>query len=148
MTLSRRQFLNTAALTGLSLSMPRLLLANAETDARFVFVILRGALDGLAAVPPYADANYARARGQLTISSPSGAGGALKLDGMFSMHPSLSKLHARYTAGELAVIHAVASPYRERSHFDAQDLLENGTRQPHGANDGWLNRSIAALPSA
>jgi uncharacterized protein (DUF1501 family) len=71
---------------------------------------------------------------------------SLKLDGLFALHPSLTKLHARYAAKELAVIHAVASPYRERSHFDAQDLLENGTVKPHGANDGWLNRALAAMP--
>ncbi|MBC7983224.1 MAG: DUF1501 domain-containing protein [Candidatus Obscuribacterales bacterium] len=148
-SLTRRNFLANAALSSASIAMPRLLLAEANTtlnsDARFVFVILRGALDGLAAVPAYGDGNYARMRGELALSAPDSAAGALKLDGMFALHPALSKLHQRYSVGELAVFHAVASPYRDRSHFDAQDLLENGTRKPHGANDGWLNRALATL---
>jgi uncharacterized protein (DUF1501 family) len=140
------------ALASAGVAMPRLLLANAGgndmADARFVFVILRGALDGLAAVPPYGDRNYATMRGELALSAPGGENGALKLDSHFGLHPALSKMHARYTAGELAVFHAIASPYRDRSHFDGQDLLENGTFKPHGANDGWLNRALAALPES
>ncbi len=139
-SVTRRNFINTMALASADVAMPRLLLANSNTEARFVLVILRGALDGLAAVPPYGDGNYARVRGELAISQ------SLKLDGLFGLHPSLTKLHSRYTAGELSVLHAVASSYRERSHFDGQDLLENGTPKPHGANDGWLNRALAALP--
>jgi uncharacterized protein (DUF1501 family) len=134
---------------GASALAPRVLLANGatESDARFIFVILRGALDGLAAVAPYVDSNYARVRGELALSMPGTEGGALKLDGSFALHPSLVNLHRRYGAGELIVFHAVASPYRERSHFDGQDLLENGTIKPHGALDGWLNRALTALPS-
>jgi uncharacterized protein (DUF1501 family) len=147
-SVTRRDFLNSIALATAGVAMPRLLLANASTDARFVFVILRGALDGLAAVPPYGDGNYARMRGELALSTPGSAGSALKLDGTFALHPSLANLHKRYGEGELTVLHAVASPYRDRSHFDGQDLLENGTLKPHGANDGWLNRALAVLPSA
>jgi uncharacterized protein (DUF1501 family) len=145
---TRRDFIGSALSAGVGLAMPRLLLASANTDARFVFVILRGALDGLAAVPPYGDGNYAGKRGELALSVGGGDGSALKLDGMFALHPALAKLHGRYTSGELAVIHAVASPYRERSHFDGQDLLENGTLKPHGANNGWLNRALASLPAS
>ncbi len=148
--INRRHFLLNAGVSTLAVStlMPRLLLAKAETDARFVFVILRGALDGLAAVPAYGDGNYASKRGELALSVSGGEGGSLKLDGMFALHPSLVKLHQRYDASELAVFHAIASPYRDRSHFDGQDLLENGTLKPHGANDGWLNRTLATLPSS
>ena len=142
--LTRRDFLGAATAASACIAAPRLVLANAQTDARFVFVILRGALDGLAAVAPYGDGNYAGKRGELALSI-GGDGGARKLDGLFALHPSLAKLHERYNAGELVAFHAVASPYRDRSHFDGQDLLENGTVRPHGANDGWLNRSLAAL---
>jgi uncharacterized protein (DUF1501 family) len=147
-SITRRQFLQRATLAAAGTALPQLLWANAATDARFVFVILRGALDGLAAVAPYGDPSYARVRGELALASPGATETSRKLDGMFSLHPSLAKLHARYAAGELAVVHAVASPYRDRSHFDAQDLLENGTQVPHGASDGWLNRALSALPSA
>jgi uncharacterized protein (DUF1501 family) len=123
--------------------LPRLVLADADTDARFVLVILRGALDGLAAVPAYGDGNYASRRGALAITSPT-----YKLDGMFALNPALAQLHARYQAKELVVFHAAASPYRERSHFDGQDLLENGTANSAGVHDGWLNRMLPALPLA
>jgi uncharacterized protein (DUF1501 family) len=137
--ITRRRFLAGAALGSFAAFAPRLLLANAATESRLVVVILRGALDGLAAVPAYGDGNYARLRGELAITAPS-----LRLDGMFALHPALEHLHERYRAKELAVIHAVASPYRERSHFDGQDLLENGTSRPH-ARDGWLNRALRSM---
>ncbi|MGH8189591.1 MAG: DUF1501 domain-containing protein, partial [Steroidobacteraceae bacterium] len=106
-------------------------------------VILRGALDGLAAVPPYGDGNYAAKRGAVAITSPE-----YKLDGLFGLHPSLTRLHERYRAKELIVLHAVATAYRDRSHFDGQDLLENGTAGAKAAKDGWLNRLLPALPLA
>jgi uncharacterized protein (DUF1501 family) len=111
-----------------------------------VVVILRGALDGLAAVPPYADPDYASLHRELAIAAPGAADGALALNNTFGLHPSLSYLHERYTAGELIVFNAVASPYRDRSHFDGQNVLENGFTKPAGAADGWLNRALAALP--
>lgn len=139
--LHRRTFLQGAALGGLAWMMPGLALAEAETESRFVLVILRGALDGLAAVPPYGDGNYARQRGQLAITAP-----AHKLDGLFGLNPGLAQLHARYEAKELVVFHAVASQYRERSHFDGQDWLENGAGA--GVHDGWINRMLPSLPLA
>jgi uncharacterized protein (DUF1501 family) len=123
--------------------LPRCVFADAATDARFVLVILRGALDGLAAVPAYGDGAYASKRGALAITAPQ-----LKLDGMFALNPSLTQLHERFRSKELLVFHAVASPYRERSHFDGQDLLENGTSAPKSAHDGWLNRALPLLPEA
>jgi uncharacterized protein (DUF1501 family) len=120
-------------------------LAQAATNKRFVFVILRGALDGLAAVPPYADRDYRSVRGSLALNAPGQSDGMLDLDGRFGLHPSLQPLQAMYQARELAVVHAVATPYRSRSHFDGQDLLENGTTRPRGAADGWLNRAIGLM---
>jgi len=120
--------------------------AQADDSARLVVVILRGALDGLAAVPPYGDAHYAGLRQELAIGAPGSDGGALDLDGRFGLHPSLDFLHERYQAGELAVLHAIASPYRDRSHFDGQAVLENGLTHTLGSSDGWLNRTLAAMP--
>jgi uncharacterized protein (DUF1501 family) len=148
-TISRRQFLETSVFAGAStLLAARLALADAPTDSRFVFVLLRGALDGLSAVPPVGDPDYAALRGQIALAK-SGAGAALPLGpdaGLFGLHPSLTFLHASYQAKELAVIHAVATPYRERSHFDAQNVLESGDRRPHGSTSGWINRALATLP--
>lgn len=115
---------------------------------RLVFVILRGALDGLAAVPACGDPGYAQLRGDLAIGRPGTDGGALPLDGIFGLHPSLSFMQQSYAARELIVFHAVATPYRDRSHFDGQNVLETGYPQPHVVETGWLNRALAALPAA
>jgi uncharacterized protein (DUF1501 family) len=109
-------------------------------------VILRGALDGLSAVPPYGDPDYHNARGPIAIAGPGESKGALDLDGFFGLHPAMPLLHERYRAGELLVVHAAASAYRERSHFDGQNVLENGGERPSGTASGWLNRALGALP--
>lgn len=141
--LNRRAFVISSVLGGVATLLPRVPFAKANPDARFVLVILRGALDGLAAVPAYGDGNYASKRGALAITAPS-----QKLNGMFALHPALTNLYQRYHERELIVFHAVASPYRERSHFDGQDLLESGTVELKGARDGWLNRVLPALPAS
>jgi uncharacterized protein (DUF1501 family) len=144
-SLPRREFLCAAGMASMTTLLPRMSLAYADTDSRFVFIILRGALDGLAAVAPYGDGNYQRVRGALALPAPGTTNGALKLDGMFALNPALKNLYQRYQAKELLVMHAVASPYRDRSHFDGQDLLENGTIAPHGSIDGWLNRALSGM---
>ncbi|HME41139.1 MAG TPA: DUF1501 domain-containing protein [Steroidobacteraceae bacterium] len=143
--LTRRRFLTGSGALAVSAALPNVLFARTGGSARLVVVILRGALDGLAAVPPYADPNYASLHRELAISAPGAADGALALDHTFGLHPSLAFLHERYSAGELVVFHAVASPYRDRSHFDGQNVLENGLAKPIGTADGWLNRALAAL---
>jgi uncharacterized protein (DUF1501 family) len=124
-----------------------LALANAPTDARFVMVILRGAMDGLAAVPPYADKDYAEQRGSLAFAAPGQENGCLELTGRFGLNPALAELMPLWQAGEFAVLHAAATPYRARSHFDGQDMLETGGAQ-HALADGWLNRALAAMGGA
>ncbi len=141
--MNRRQWLSAAAAAGL----PSLAFALVETDRRLVVVILRGAMDGLSAAPPWGDPDYERARAGLALPRPGAPGGALDLDGAFGLNPALAGLHRRYGAGELAVFHAIASPYRDRSHFDGQNLLETGAAQPYGLPDGWLNRALAGLPA-
>src|SRR5204862_47562 len=117
---ARRTLLRASVQLTLLAPFARVASALPNADARFVIVILRGALDGLAAVAPYGEPQYRSLRGALALDSPGSTGGALKLDGLFALHPSLTNLHAMYAAKELAVLHAVATPYRERSHFDAQ----------------------------
>jgi uncharacterized protein (DUF1501 family) len=146
MRMPRREFLSLTALSAGALITSRLAFARTARRARLVVVILRGALDGLAAVPPYADPDYAALRRDAALRGPGQANGVLPLNGFFGLHPSLSFLAQCYAARELTVFHALASPYRERSHFDGQDVLENGTRQPHGVQTGWLNRALAQLP--
>lgn len=138
MALDRRAFVGATAL----LAASPVLFAQAATERRFVFILQRGAADGLNTVIPYADPAYARARGPLALEPGSG----LKLDGSFALHPSLPALHALYGAGQATFFHAVASPYRDRSHFDGQNVLETGGRAPYQLKDGWLNRLLALLP--
>jgi uncharacterized protein (DUF1501 family) len=122
---------------------PRLCLARVPGEGRLVFVFLRGGLDGLAAVAPYGEPAYARVRGELSVAAATGD--ALKLDGMFALHPQLTHVHAMFLSGECAVLHAVATAYRSRSHFDAQNLLENGTARPHARDAGWLNLALQSV---
>jgi uncharacterized protein (DUF1501 family) len=115
---------------------------------RLVVVLLRGALDGLAAVPAYGDAAWSALRGNADADAAAAKGvpvpAALRLDAGFGLHPSLAHLHAWYGQNELLVVHATASPYRERSHFDAQQLLESGGDKPFALNTGWLGRALQA----
>lgn len=136
--MDRRHFLGTAAL----LAAPRILFAKAATERRFIFVIQRGAADGLNTLIPYADPAYASARGALAIDPAS----ALKLDGSFALHPSLVHLRTLYAAKQATLFHAVASPYRDRSHFDGQNVLESGGSAPYQVKDGWMNRLLGVLP--
>ncbi len=148
--MKRREFLATGALAAggvlLSSQVTFAGMANGK-KSRLVFIILRGALDGLEAVPACGDPGYAGLRGELEIGRPGTDGGALALDGTFGLHPSLSFMHQTYAARELIVFHAVASPYRDRSHFDGQNVLETGYPQPHAVETGWLNRALAAIPA-
>jgi len=121
---------------------------NSTADGRFVFIILRGALDGLSAVPPYGDPAYSDLRGPLALPVPGSAGGALRLDNVFGLHPSLAFLQECFSAQELTVLHAVATPYRDRSHFDGQDVLESGIIRPHASESGWLNRALTVQDGA
>jgi uncharacterized protein (DUF1501 family) len=149
--IARRRFIALASLAGASALLPARFAfgATPAQQNRFVFILLRGALDGLAAVPPCGDPAYAGLRRESAIAAPgSGPDAALQLDGTFGLNPSLGFLHEAYAARELLVMHAVATPYRERSHFDGQDVLENGSVRPHATQSGWLNRALQAMPVA
>jgi uncharacterized protein (DUF1501 family) len=137
MSLDRRSFLSAATLFTAS----PVLFAQAATERRFIFIIQRGAADGLNTVIPYAEPAYASARGALAIDASS----ALKLDGTFALHPSLTKLRDLYAAEQAMFFHAVASPYRDRSHFDGQNVLETGGAAPYQVKDGWMNRLVGLL---
>ncbi|MCW3476806.1 DUF1501 domain-containing protein [Limobrevibacterium gyesilva] len=142
MKLTRRSALLGLA-SAVSLGRASLALAEAPTDRRFVVVILRGALDGMAAVVPYGDPALAGLRGELLPPQPGEPNGLLDLGGFFGLHPALGGLHALYQENQLLPVHAVAGPYRSRSHFDAQDYMESGAS--HRLTSGWLNRVAGQL---
>jgi uncharacterized protein (DUF1501 family) len=114
--------------------------SGAKDERRFVLVILRGGLDGLSAVPAIGDPDFAAARGPL---AQFGAAPLALPDTPFALHPQLAQLHAMYGRGELTVLHAVGLPYRDRSHFDAQQVLESGGTRPYDLSTGWLGRALA-----
>jgi uncharacterized protein (DUF1501 family) len=123
--------------------LPRL--AHAEgRDPRFLTIILRGALDGLATVAPVGDPDWVALRGDNALTLE-GKAPALKLDDFFALFPGMPNLHRLFKAKEAIVVHACATPYRERSHFDGQDLLESGLAKPAPSESGWLNRAVASL---
>jgi uncharacterized protein (DUF1501 family) len=136
--LDRRTLISAAAA---ALALPRLALAAAPTERRFIFIILRGAMDGIGTVIPYADPAYAPARRQLAETATAPA----KIDGLFALHPALAATAGLFAGKEALAIHAVASPYRERSHFDGQNILETGGVAAYVHKDGWLQRLLAAI---
>ena len=125
----------------------------AERDPRFLAIVLRGALDGLAVAAPVGDPQWYQLRGAdalpLDGAKPGlpldGAKPGLPLDGMFALNPAMPNLHRLYRDGEAIVVHAVATSYRDRSHFDGQDVLQTGAVKPGALDTGWLNRALASL---
>ncbi len=141
--INRRNLVLTGAAGALSLGFaPRLAFAQAASDRRFVFIIQRGAADGLGTLAPVGDPAFAAQRGVLAQDFADAA----KLDAMFALHPNLKNVAQMYAAKEAMFVHAVASPYRDRSHFDAQNVLETGGNVAYQLKDGWLNRLLAILP--
>ena len=117
-------------------------------DPRFLVIVLRGALDGLAAVAPVGDPDWVKLRGDKALVLD-GKTPALTLDSFFALNPAMPNLHRLYKAGQAIVVHATATPYRERSHFDGQDVLESGFARPGYVDEGgWLNRALASLEPA
>src|SRR5207302_75270 len=124
---------------------PKFAAAAGGRDPRLIVVILRGALDGLATVAPTGDPDYAGLHGSIALTSD-GPHAALMLDSFFALHPSMPEFARMYREKHAAVIHAVATSYRDRSHFDGQDVLESGFAGPGRVQSGWLNRALQALP--
>ena len=124
-------------------TVPRIARADGR-DPRLLAIVLRGGVDGLAVVAPVGDPDWLKLRSEKSLTAD-GQTPALPLDGFFALNPAMPNLHRLYQAGQATVVHAVASPYRERSHFDGQDVLESGLSKPGSADTGWLNRALAAL---
>jgi uncharacterized protein (DUF1501 family) len=141
--MERRDFLKNMCYGGIAtFGFPVVSFAHVRQSGRLVFVLLRGGFDGLAAVVPYGDAAYSGLRGPLAFN----AGDLITLNDQFGLAPGLAPLKAFWDRDELVVLHAMAIPYRTRSHFDGQAILETGMDKPIGASDGWLNRLLQVMP--
>ena len=142
--LTRRFFLAGAgAAAGVAtVGLPRMAFASANTPRRFVFIIQRGAADGLHIVAPTGDPAFAGIRGDFARDLSGGA----KLGSFFTLHPALTQTAKMYADKQALFVHAVASPYRDRSHFDGQNVLETGGSAAYRMKDGWMNRLLGLLP--
>ncbi len=145
LSLNRRELVAGAGVAFAAANLPRWASAAGARDPRLVVIILRGALDGLSAVGPIGDPDYVGLHGELALQLD-GPHAALPLDGFFALNPALKTFGRLYGEKKALVIHAAATNYRERSHFDGQDVLESGMPSPGRTESGWLNRAIGKLP--
>lgn len=142
--MDRRSFIRASGLIAASsMFAPKLAFAKATGDRRFLFIIQRGAADGLAIVAPTGDPAYSGLRADLMKPLEGGT----KLDSMFTLHPALAETGKMFAARQASFVHAVASPYRDRSHFDGQNVLETGGSLPYRLEDGWMNRLVRTMPA-
>ncbi|QKC93365.1 DUF1501 domain-containing protein [Mesorhizobium sp. NZP2298] len=143
---SRRAVLMTGGALFAWAYLPRFARAADNRDPRLIVIVLRGALDGLSAVGPVGDPDYAGLHGDIALSL-TGSHAALPLDGFFVVNPAMPVFARLFKASQAAVVHAAATGYRERSHFDGQDVLESGFAGPGHVATGWLNRALESLPA-
>ncbi len=147
--MNRRHF--TAAATSLLgaslLTRGPVAFAKTPTDKRLIVIVLRGAMDGLHALAPYADRDYAKLRPGLALTRPGGNNPVIDLNGSFGLHPKLTPLKTLFDAKELSFIPAASTSYRARSHFEAQNMLETLGSAPYVMKTGWLNRTLLAMNS-
>ena len=140
--MDRRTFVRGMCLGGAAtFALPAVRFAQVPGSSKLVFVLLRGGFDGLAAVVPVDDPGYAALRGSMAFS----ASDVVRVDAGFGLAPGLAPLRALWDDGQLVALHAMAIPYRTRSHFDGQAILETGLDGPNGASDGWLNRLLQVM---
>jgi len=140
--MKRRDFIRTMCSGGLAtFALPIVNFAQVPQRGRFVFILLRGGFDGLAALVPYGDPDYRAIRGSFAFD----ASDLVELDNTFGLAPGLAPLRAFWDDNQLAAVHAMAIPHRTRSHFDGQAVLESGLTRPVGSSDGWLNRLLQVM---
>lgn len=147
----RRQLLKAGALVSASLLLPVgrtawALTSDTQTPGRLIVIFLRGAVDGLNVVAPYADGEYYDYRPSIALAPPGHSKGLLDLDGHFGLHPALSDLMPLWQERSLAFVHASGSPDPNRSHFEAQAYMERGEPGVNHGDVGWMNRLLTALP--
>ena len=140
---SRRELLLASGVLFAWAHLPKVARAEGR-DPRLLVIVLRGALDGLATAAPVGDPDWIKLRGELALVLD-GKTPALPLDALFALNPAMPNLHRLYQAKQAAIVHATATPYRERSHFDGQDMLESGLDRPGRSDTGWLNRALLAI---
>ncbi|PDH65770.1 MAG: hypothetical protein CNE89_10675 [Sphingomonadaceae bacterium MED-G03] len=144
--LDRRGFIGAASGIAATLAVPRIAYAaRAPTDRRFVLLIQRGAADGLHILAPTGDPAFAAQRSAFADKLE---GGLVLGSSFFTLHPALVRIGQMAEQKQARFVHATASAYRDRSHFDGQNVLESGGLRPYAEKTGWMNRLLTQLPGA
>ena len=137
--MKRRNFLKGSLGTLYMMASPNMAFPDVKlSDKRLLVVLLRGGMDGLAAIPPLGDKNLSKIRKDVLVQ------GANDLDGFFGIHPNLKFLESEYQTGNAAFVHATSFPYTGRSHFDGQNIMETGSEQAYAVTSGWVGRAMNA----
>jgi uncharacterized protein (DUF1501 family) len=136
MKISRRDFLKGTAtslfLAGFNLPA----LATSSRKKNLVVIMLRGGMDGLCAVPVIGDKNFEKRRKSILIED------TIKLNSDFALHPRLIGFNKCWNENTGTIVHATSIPYKQRSHFEGQNLMESGGRVPYQEKTGWVGRAM------
>jgi uncharacterized protein (DUF1501 family) len=136
MKISRRDFLKGTAtslfLAGFNLPA----FATSSRKKNLVVIMLRGGMDGLCAVPVIGDKNFEKRRKSILIED------TIKLNSDFALHPRLIGFNKCWNENTGSIVHATSIPYKQRSHFEGQNLMESGGRAPYQEKTGWVGRAM------
>jgi len=136
MKINRRDFLKTTAMTSLYFAGFGLPTFASQNKKNLVVIMLQGGMDGLCAVPVKDDKNFQKLRSKINLDK------TLDLTSDFDLHPALENFKSLWDQNNASVFHATSIPYRERSHFEGQNLMMTGGRVPYKHKTGWLGRGM------
>ena len=136
MKINRRDFLKTTAATSLYFAGFGLPSFASQNKKNLVVIMLQGGMDGLCAVPVKDDKNFEKLRSKINLDE------TLKLTSDFDLHPALENFKSLWDQNNASVFHATSIPYKERSHFEGQNLMMTGGRVPYKHKTGWLGRGM------
>ena len=136
MKINRRDFLKTTAMTSLYFAGFGLPSFASQNKKNLVVIMLEGGMDGLCAVPVKDDKNFQKLRSKINLDK------TLILTSDFDLHPALENFKSLWDQNNASVFHATSIPYKERSHFEGQNLMMTGGRVPYKHKTGWLGRGM------
>ena len=136
MKISRRDFLKGSATTLFLAGFNLPALATSSRKKNLVVIMLRGGMDGLCAVPVIGDKNFEKRRKSILIEN------TIKLNSDFALHPKLIGFNKCWNENTGSIVHATSIPYKQRSHFEGQNLMESGGRVPYQEKTGWVGRAM------
>ena len=136
MKINRRDFLKTTAMTSLYFAGFGLPSFASQNKKNLVVIMLQGGMDGLCAVPVKDDKNFQKLRSKINLDK------TLALTSDFDLHPALENFKSLWDQNNASVFHATSIAYKERSHFEGQNLMMTGGRVPYKHKTGWLGRGM------